>query len=362
MISRGAPILLAAVVIAACGGGRAASSPSATTAATAAQPAATYTIDVTDMMGAFPPATFFVVDKSDVRAVALLNHTTRYIIPTSGKAVQVAAAGPAGRVYVLDQTNDCARLRWFDIDSGTERASRVVAGLTVVDTGIGHGALAVDDKQGTVYALLREPRNALSLGAVRVEEFDWFAFHPGRTMLRSTCGERLAAAAGRVVVACFVDKEGEIRVADGAGERTLASGLELKSMAMLGDGTLMAGDPQGNLVRLERQQTRLERVDTLKSYGKGLIADGIAANGDCCFYFAVVDSTANDVQPRTIAGGTALIAFPTFAQPTGGLFVQAPFAYYVIAGRARHTDITQGFSEVMSDVGPSALPGAVSNR
>ena len=363
MISRGAPIFLAAAVIAACsGGGRAANSPTASVAV--ASPSPTPVIDVYDMMGAFPPATFFVVDKSDVRAIALLNHATRYTIATSGKDVQVSAAGNAGRVYVLDQTSDGARLRWFDINNGAERAAQTVSRASVVSTGIGHGALAVDESIGLVYALVHEP------SGIAVESFDWFTLRPARQVFRDfRCGDRLVAAAKRVAVACLttgpVAPEATVGllVVDDSGQSfKLGTRFAINSIGMLPDGTLMAGAADGSLVRLARQKTELEKIDWLTNYGKGLIPDGIAANGDCCFYFGVIDATANDVQSRLIAGGTAVIAFPEISQPTGGLFVQAPFAYFVVNGRARHVDINQGFGEVMADVGAGALPGAVSNR
>ena len=84
MIARGASVILALMLAASCGAtGRAAASPSHTTA-TVASPSATPLIDVNDMMGAFPPATFFVSTNDGIRAIALLNHATRYTIPTSG--------------------------------------------------------------------------------------------------------------------------------------------------------------------------------------------------------------------------------------------------------------------------------------
>jgi hypothetical protein len=363
---RGASVILALMLAASCGGtGRAAASPSHTIT-TAASPSATLIIDVNDMMGAFPPATFFVSTNDGIKAVALLNHAARYSIP-AGKDAQVAASGTAGRVYVLDQVAEGARIRWFDLNSGTERASRVITGAAVVSTGVGHGALAVDDTTGTVFALLRETRVTSTFATVTsvwVDESDWFTLRPSRTMLRSFCGERIAAASGRVAVVCMnSSKDGELRIADGTAEFKLATEpFDPNSMAMLGDGTLMVGGLQGDLARLARQATALERVSTLKEYGAKLIPDGIAVNAGCCFYFGILDPQANDVQVRAIAGGTMLVAFPSTAQPVGGLFVQAPFAYFVIAGRARHVDINQGFGEVMADLGPSAVPGAVANR
>ena len=355
MTLRGASVLLVALLVSSCGGtGRAAPAANATTRYTP-EPAATPLIDVNDMMGAFPPATFFVVGKDGVKAIALLNHATKYTISVSGKDPQVAAAGASGRVYVLDQASDGARLRWFDLDNGTERASRVLAGATVAGTGIGHGALVVDATIGIVYTLLRER------DGIAVESFDWFTLRPARQIFSQfRCGERLTAAAGRVAVACL--SEGGIVIDDGGPSFKLRADFPLVAMAMLGDGTLMAGAADGRLVRLARHETELEPINALKDYGARLVPDGIAVNAGCCFYFGILDPQANDVQVRAIAGGTMLVAFPTISAPTGGLFVQSPFAYFVVAGRARHVDINQGFGEVMADVGEGAVPGAVANR
>jgi hypothetical protein len=355
MIARGASVFLALMLAASCGGsGRAAASPTHTTS-TAASPSATPLIDVNDMMGAFPPATFFVSTKDGIKAVALLNHATRYTIPTSGTDVQVAAAGPANRIYVLDQVTEGARLRWFDIDNGSERVSRVIAGARVVSTNIGHGALALDETTGVGYALLHEN------GGIVTESFDWFTLKSAGSVFGTmTCPSRVMAGGGRVAVACL--KEGLVLAQSDGRTTKPGAPFSFIAAAMLGDGTLVAAAEDGRVARLARNATTFEYENTLRDYGAKLIPDGIGVNAGCCFYYGIVDPRANDVQVRAIAGGTMLIAFPETSQPIGGLFVQAPFAYFVIAGRARHVDINQGFGEVMADLGPSAMPGAVSNR
>src|SRR3989442_12927985 len=136
-------VLALAVAIAACGG-EAARSSAATSPAPQAPSRASPSIDGSDMMGAFPPTTYFVVRPGNVTALALLNHATKYTIPTEAGEVQVATATEAGRVYVLDQTREGARLRWFEIASGAERRSQLVAGANLVATGSGHGTLAFD--------------------------------------------------------------------------------------------------------------------------------------------------------------------------------------------------------------------------
>jgi len=358
VIARVAAFALAFVVALACGtAGR--GSPIASRSVAVTSPSTTPIIDVADMMGGFPAATFFVVTKDGVKAIALLNHATRYTIPTSGRDVQVVSGGlsggAAGRVYVLDQTSGGARLRWFDIDNGTERASQTIAGAAVVSTGIGHGGLALDDTTGIVYALLHEQ------GGIVTESFDWFTLKPaGAVFPAMTCPSRVMAGGGRVAVACLT--EGLVLARDSGGTSKPGAPFAFVGVAMLGDGTLVAAAEDGRLARLARAKTAFEYDNSLKDRGVKLIPDGVAANSSCCFYYGIVDPQANDVQIRVVAGGVTLVAFPTISQPVGGLFVQAPFAYFVIGGRARHIDIQQGFGEIMADVGDGALPGAVSNR
>ena len=132
-------LALALVVGAACAGGTARSSSGTPAASASVAATPTGQIDVTDMMGLFPPATFFVVRPGrEISAVALLNHATKYTIPIEGET-QVATWPEAGRLYVLDGREAGARLRSFDIASGAEQASRPVPNAKPAPTGIGHG-------------------------------------------------------------------------------------------------------------------------------------------------------------------------------------------------------------------------------
>jgi len=354
-------LLGAVLLILACGGAATLPAPSQTSTSRTPAVTPTATIDVADMMGAFPPTTFFVIGGQDatIKAIALLNHSFKYRIPFSGKDPQVAATPlgglSGGGVYVLDQVTEGARIRLFETDSGHERASRVIARATVHGTGVGHGALAVDDSTGLVYALLRKA------DGIAVDGFDATTLTPSRSVLTQLrCGERLAAASGRVAVACM--SEGGLVIDDSGKSTKLLAKHSFVAMAMLGDGTLVAGGADGSLVRLQRHAIDFEVVNTLKDYGMGLIPDGIAVNAGCCFYYGILDPQAKDVQVRSVAGAMMLIAFPAATPPTGGLFVQAPFAYYVIGSKARHIDINQGFQEVMADLGGPVVPGAVSDR
>src|SRR5438552_10330281 len=109
-------LVVAAVAIAliACGGVADTSrlGPAAPVASQAASPSATQPFNLDDMMGLYATQTVFVADVEKVSAITLLNHFTRYTIPTNGKA-QGAADGSAafgtpsspnagGWLYVLD--------------------------------------------------------------------------------------------------------------------------------------------------------------------------------------------------------------------------------------------------------------------
>ena len=164
-------------------------------------------------MGAFPPTTYFVVRPGNVTALALLNHATKYTIPTEAGEAQVATATEAGRVYVLDQTREGARLRWFEIASGAERRSQLVAGANLVATGSGHGTLAFDSSNGEVFALLRQG------SSMAIEEFEGFTLSPVKRRSGDLrCGERILASAGRVVLACLGEGGVVLDTAAGGGK------------------------------------------------------------------------------------------------------------------------------------------------
>ena len=73
-------------------------------------------------------------------------------------------------------------------------------------------------------------------------------------------------------------------VADAAGSTKVQAEEAVTAFLDAVIADVKAGlDAQGNLVRLARRATELERISTLKDYGKGLIRDGIAVNAGCCF-------------------------------------------------------------------------------
>jgi len=346
-------VLALAMAIAACGGEAARGSPTASSAPQATS-SAIPSIDVSDMMGAFPPTTYFVVRPGKVTALALLNHATKYTIAVESGYPQVATAAQAGRVYVLDQTRDGARLRWFEIASGAERRSQLVSGATLVPSGSGHGTLSFDPSTGEVFALLREG------SSMALEEFEGFTLSPVKRRLSDLrCGDRIAASAGRVVLACL--SEGGLVVDRTSGGGKFSAQMPLVSIAMSANGTLMAGSADGRLFRLAPEATALETIDTLRGEGLRLVADGIAAQADCCFVVAVVDRVANP-QITLFQGGLTIVRFPESSLPSGGILVQPPFAYYAVGREARHIDLQQGFAEVMAGFSEGVLPGAVADR
>ena len=341
-------LLGAVLLILACEGAATLPAPSQSS------PTPTPTIDVSDMMGAFPPTTFFVVTPDSVKALALLNHATKYSIPIDKGDAQVAVAPTTQLVYVMDQTSTGARLRSFDVATGAARASRVISRATLLPTDSAHATLAVDASTGAVFALVGQ-------GALRaIEQFEGSTLEPVRRVLGDLlCADRVLAAAGRIVLACMDD--GGLVTSEPGGGGKFRADAALVAVAMLTDGTLLAGAADARLWKLARGAAQLERIETLKERGTSLLRDGIASQGDCCFVFGVVEAVANP-QLRVVAGGYTLLLFPEAQRPQGGILVQPPFAYYAFGSQARHIDIEQGFGEMMADLGGRALPGAVADR
>jgi len=346
-------LALVLVVSAACAGGatRSSPAPSATASATATPVSQ---IDVTDMMGAFPAATFFVVGPGGVAALALLNHATKYRIATELGDTQVATWPEAGRLYVLDGTDAGARLRSFDVASGAEQASRLIPNTKPAPTGIGHGTLAVDRSTGAVFALLREGPLAT------LEEFDGATLHPVRRVLGDLrCGDRLVAAGGRVAMACL--GEGGLVVSDKTTSVKFGAKTALVGITMAPNGALFGAAADGQIVRLAPGASGLETIDALRERGSRVIPDGIVAQADCCLVVALLDRVAN-TQVRIVTGGFTLVLFPESTPPSGGVLFQPPFLYYTVGAQARHVDVQQGFGEAMTSFTGPVFPGAVADR
>jgi hypothetical protein len=301
-------ILLAVVLLAACGGGQTARPPDSS--ASPPRPSPTQ-IDVSDMMGAFPPATFFVVLPGNVTAVALLNHATKYTITTEGGEAQVATAPESSRVYILDAPASGTRLRWFDVATGVERASYVATGMSPGATGIGHGAIAVDHSTGAVFALLRDGSR------LRLAEFDRSTLAPKRDVLDDLrCGDRIAADGGRVAVACL--GEGGLVVGDGSGTAKFSANGPLVALAIAPNGTAFAAAADGTIFRQAPGRSDLETISALRERGARVVADGVVAQADCCLVVAMVDRVPNP-EVRLVTGGFTFVLFPAAAAPSAGI-------------------------------------------
>lgn len=346
-------LLGAVLLILACEG--AATLPAPSQKSPAAAPTAT--IDVSDMMGAFPASTFYVVTGDGVRAIALLNHATRYTIPTSGE-VQLATSID-GRLYVADEAANGTRLRWFDMASGSERASRLESGRKLLATGIGHGSLAADPATGALITLFDE-------GGRRVADaFDPTTLQPLGRRLDADCGDRLLVGGGRTAVACYA--RGILRIADGSTGATPftwdpALG-PLVAAAMLPGGTVLTGRNDGTLARLAADTRDAERLAPFRD--GSLVRDGLAVADKGMFVAALSTSDAK-IGVSIVSGriGVVHISLPQGEQPVGGILSLWPFAYWVSGKDARHVDLAQGFAETMASMVASArvLPGAVGDR
>jgi len=338
-------LLGAVLLILACGG--AATLPAPSQSLPTRTSAATAKIDVTDMMGAFPAATFFVVTDEGVKGLALLNHVTKYTIPTSG-AVQVASGN--NQIYIADDISEGTRLRRIDQASGTVLASWMERSRWLVTTGIGHGALAVEPTTGRLLALYADGHKRT------VEAYEPYSLRPLGKQLDASCGDRLLAAADRVVVPCFTD--GTLIIKDGGDARVVHAGLgTLVAAAMSNEGTTLVGRADGTLARIPPARVTVEKIDP---FGPGrLVADGIAASDAQSFAIALGtgDMRLSISESRS---GRRYLSFPNKEAPVGGLLAQGQFAFWSTGNEARHIDLIQGFVETMATFsGTRVRPGAI---
>jgi hypothetical protein len=303
------------------------------------------------MMGVFPAATFFVVTDEGVKALAVLNHVTKYTIPTTG-AVQVAAGG--SQIYIADETSDGTRLRWVDQGSGTVLATRMEASRKLVATGIGHGALAVEPTSSRLLALFADGEKRV------VEAYEAYSLRPLGQRFESLCGDRLLAGANRVVVACLA--AGEIVISDnGAKAFPVRAGLgALVAAAVSGDGTTLAGRDDGTLARIGATAVTPERIEPFRP--ARLVPDGIASSDPQTFAVGLL-TTDSALGISELRSSVRYISFPAGERikeiPVGGILAQPQFAFWSNGREARHIDLLQGFAETMATLSGKALPGGV---
>jgi len=360
-----------AIALVACGSGADTSrlGPAAPAASHAASPSATQPIDLSDMMGLYATQTVFVADTDKISAITLLNHFTRYTIPTQGKA-QVAAdaygsfgtptASSTAWLYVLDGLERAApaRLRTFDIATGTERASRA----DITGMGSTHRAIAVTI-DGRVLVLKADAQHAW------VDGYEPLTLKPqGMLFEKAGCGDRLLASGSRIAIVCLAT--GQIAIDDlhGAGAFAVDGALpHLAGAAMADDGTIWIATSDRQLAAIPFGAVALRQLEWPTAWTGTVLPDGVAvANGDNSVVFAQTDTdgswlrvlASNVVAPRM----SLRLAGRTEGAPQFGVVVLAPFAYFATGGDVRHVELSTGMLETMTTVGQGATVVAVVDR
>jgi hypothetical protein len=364
-------VAVAAVALVACGSGADTGrlGPVAPAASQAASPSATQPINLDDMMGLYAQQTVFVADVEKISAITLLNHFTRYVIPTRGKA-QVAAdaygsfgtptAASTAWLYVLDgmETTAPARLRTFDLATGTERASRAdITGVAFTQRAL---ATAVD---GRVLVLKADAQHAW------VDAYEPLTLKPQGTLFeKAGCGDRLLASGTRIAIVCLAT--GQIAVDDlhGGGAFVVDGSLpHLAGAAMADDGTIWVATGDRQLAAVAFNAVGLRPLQWPTAWSGTVLPDGVAvANGAESVVFAQTDTdgswlrvlASNVVAPRM----SLRLAGRTEGAPQFGVLVLAPFAYFASGGDVRHVEISTGMLETMTTVGQGATVVAVVDR
>ena len=351
----------AATLLVACGGGAAPRSiPNSTATRAAAIASPTPTINVDDMMGLYPQQTVLIADANAVTAVTLLNHYTRFAIPTRGKGQVAADLANAGVwLYVLDGSEaGPLRLRTFDLATGTERASRSDIG-TVASP---HRAIATAG-DGRVLVLKADARHAW------VDAYERLTLRPlGTVMEKPGCGDRLLASPSRIAIVCLAS--GEIAVDALAGFGTAAVDAPMRGLAgtaMAQDGTIWAVTADHQLAAVPSGAVNLRRLAWPIAWTGTVMPDGIAvATGAESVVIAQLDDdgawlrvlAANVVAPRA----SLRLAGRLTGAPQWGIMAFYPFAYFTSGGSVRHVQIDSGMLETMTDVGQGATIVAVVDR
>ena len=360
-----------AIALVACGSGADTTrlGPAAPAASHGASPSATQPIDLSDMMGLYATQTVFVADTEKISAITLLNHFTRYTIPTQGKA-QVAAdaygsfgtptASSTAWLYVLDglETTAPARLRTFDLATGTERASRAdITGVAFTQRAL---ATAVD---GRVLVLKADARHAW------VDAYEPLTLKPqGALFEKAGCGDRLLASGSRIAIVCLAT--GQVAVDDlrGGGAFAIDGALpHLAGAAMADDGTIWVATSDRQLAAIPFAAVALQKLQWPTAWTGTVLPDSVAvANGADSVVFAQTDTdgswlrvlASNVVAPRM----SLRLAGRTEGAPQFGVVVLAPFAYFASGGDVRHVELSTGMLETMTTVGQGATVVAVVDR
>jgi hypothetical protein len=358
-----------AIALIACGGGADTSRLGpATPPARTASPSATQPFNLDDMMGLYATQTVFVADTEKISAITLLNHFTRYAIPTNGKA-QVAAdaygqysapppAVAAGWLYVLDGIESGPlRLRTFDIN-GVERATRSDIG-SVAST---HRALAITI-DGRVLVLKADARHAW------VDAYEPITLKPqGTVMEKAGCGDRLLASGFRVAIVCLATGQIAVDTLRGGGTAIIDGALpDLAGATMVDDGTMYTVTADRKLAVIAPNATKLSPLPWPSEWSGTVLPDTLAAaTGSSSIVLAQLAEdgawlrtfASNNVSQRQ----SVRLAGRLEGAPQFGLIALAPFAYFTSGGNVRHVELSTGMLETMTTVGQGATVVAVVNR
>jgi hypothetical protein len=363
-------LLVAAVAVAltACGGadtGRLGPA-SAPTGSALAMPTAT-PINVDDMMGFFSQQTVFVADAERVSAITLLNHFTRYTIPTNGKAQVVADAyatygappsnAPAW-LYVLDGGfgSGPIRLRTFELLGGQERASRDDIGSVASP----HRAIALA-LDGRVLVLKTDARHAW------VDAYEPVTLKPqGTVMEKPGCGDRLLASVSRVAIVCLAAGEIAADTLRGGGTTAISGAPpNLVAVTMADDGTIYTVTANERLGVVSPNGTKVSPLPWPSEWRGTVLPDTLAVAADTAVLAELADDGAwlrvfktNNLAQRL----SHLLAGRLVGAPQFGVVALSPFAYFTSGGSVRHVEIASGMLETMTEVGQGATIVAVVNR
>jgi len=359
----------ATIALIACGGGdtRGLAPASATPSRAAAVASPTQPINVDDMMGYYPQQTVFVADVDGVSAVTLLNHFTRYTIPTRGIAdVATDTTTAASWLYVLDGVEAAAarvggatvRLRTFDLQTGIERASRADLGSVA---SLRRAIATVGD--GRVLVLKADARHAW------IDAYERLTLKPlGTVMEKPGCGDRLLASQGRLAIVCLATGEIAVDALRGAGTAMIDPPMPgLAGAAIAQDGTIYAVTAARQLAIVAPGVTFFSPVQWPTAWTGTVLPDGIAvATGAESAVIAQTDTdgswlrvlATNVLAPRA----SMRLAGRLTGAPQGGVMALYPFAYFASGDSVRHVQIDSGMLETMTELGQGATIAAVVDR
>lgn len=376
------PLLVAAaavVLVSACGtGDTRALGPASPTPSRAAAASPTPTFNMADMMGFYPQQTVFIADVDKVSAVTLLNHFTRYSIATRGIAeVAIDASTAESWFYVLDGMEAAAaridgavvRLRAFDLQTGTERASRTDLGLVS-----GWKRALATAADGRLLVLKADGRHAW------VDAYERLTLKPlGTVMEKAGCGDRLLASGARLAIVCLATGEVALDSLRGAGTSTIDTLAGLVGAAMAQDGTVWVVSADRKLGSIAFGETNLTKVPWPSAWMGAVLPDSLAlvsgmgsAPGS-----AVATGSPTALIAQTDTDGTWLRVLATSVMapresirlagrlggaPQFGIMALYPFAYFISGGSVRHVQIDQGMLETMTELGQGATIAAVVER